>query len=232
MKKCLVVVITQSVVIGFKALINSIRAHTKDFNEPVVCVNINLEDKDIEECQDIYSNISFVQPIQEKYNKLPKHAPALKNAFFKLELFRMAQDYDHILYVDTDIIFVKSIQPLLDMPLSTELTLCYHPRYKEYNTGVMLLPKLSHKPYEHMMDALKTMRRAWLGDQSVVNKVINKKLLSVTQLNRKWNTTKRQIVDGRIKNYCGVHFVGRKPFNGGEGGRYKTLEDLWWEYAK
>ena len=81
------------------------------------------------------------------------------------------------------------------------------------------------------MSSLKTMKRAWLGDQSVINEVINKKLVSVTQLNCKWNTTKRQIVDGRIKNYCGIHFVGSKPWVGDDT-KFKHLEDLWWEYAK
>ncbi len=230
--KCVCVVLDKPFMIGFKAMINSILRHTEGFDEKILCIDIDLDESDRESCKEIYSNIQFVQPILENYNKLPKHAPALKNAFFKLEIFRLAKTYDRILYVDTDIIFVKSIQPLLDMPLRTELTICYHPKYKEHNTGLMLLPKLSEKPYDSMMDALKSMKRAWLGDQAVINKLIRKKLLSVTQLNRKWNTTKRQIVDGRIKNYFGIHMVGKKPWNGGEGGRYKTLEDLWWEYAK
>ena len=82
-----------------------------------------------------------------------------------------------------------------------------------------------------MMNQLKTMPKAWLGDQAVINKAIGKKIVSVLPLNNKWNTTKRQIVDGRMKNYHSCHFVGRKPWVGDDK-KFKHLEDLWWSYAK
>jgi len=232
MKRCFAVVMDKKVKVGFRALMNSIFRNTPGFAEHIVCININLTPRDQNEIRGIYSDIEFVDVKYENYKKFPKHAPALNRAFYKLDLFNLAKDYNRILYVDTDIIFLDSIQPLIELPMSEELGLCYHRRHDDYNTGVMLIQNISQKPYEYLIGKLLSMKRAWLGDQTVIREAINDNIFSIHVLNNKWNTTKRQALDGRVKNYCGLHFVGKKPYAGGEGGRYKELEDLWREYVK
>lgn len=213
---------------GFKAMITSILRHTIEFKENFVCIDLGLTQKDKNECLLIHPNLQFVPTSRKHYRKVPIHAPALSNAFHKLEIFRLAQLYDRVLFIDCDIVFVDSIQPLLNIVPETDLAAVYHASQHEYNTGVMVLRRLTPNPYKKIMKLLKTEERAWLGDQTIIKKAINKKIISVSQLDHKWNVTKRQVLRKSTK-FVGLHFVGKKPWKGGEPG-YEDIESIWHSY--
>jgi hypothetical protein len=126
-------------------------------------------------------------------------------------------------------VFTDSIAPLLKQQSSANLSAVHHPKHHQYNTGLMLLPKLGREPYRRIIGLVKTMKKAWLADQSVIIQAIADKAISVSKLEAKWNVTKRQ-ARNEGKRYVGLHFVGKKPWNGGEKG-YEKIEQVWHKYA-
>ena len=56
---------------GFEATMNSILQNTKGFDEPIICINIDLSQGDKDACKGIYDNVTFVDPIWENYKQLP-----------------------------------------------------------------------------------------------------------------------------------------------------------------
>jgi lipopolysaccharide biosynthesis glycosyltransferase len=215
---------------GYKAMMNSILRHTDNFSEHILCLDLDLTEEDRSVCRDIYEGIEFIKPLYENYKRLPTHAPALKNAFYKLEVFRLAQNYDRLLFLDCDIVFVESIDPLLNKRTPAQFAAAYHPKFNQFNTGVMLLSRLDDKPYRGVMSLVRTMKKAWLGDQTVIHIAIGKKMFSVSRIPRRWNVTKRQVLHDNVP-YAGLHFVAKKPWLGGEKG-YERIEKVWHKYAK
>ena len=130
MKRCFAVVMDKKVKLGYRALMNSLLRHTTDFSESVVCLSIDLDTNDQQDIQEIYDDVQFIDVTHKNYKKLPTHAPALRKAFYKLDLFKLAREYERITYVDTDIIFLKSIRPLLDAHINEEIGVCYHKKQR------------------------------------------------------------------------------------------------------
>lgn len=228
--KAIVVALTNDFVVGFKAMLNSVLLHTPNFNETIICLDIGLTEYSRQECLKLYFNIHFVKPDLENYINLPSHLKPLKNAFYKLEIFKMAQDYDRLLFIDSDIIFIDSIQDLLDMSPKEELTICYHQVNGSYNSGLFVLNKLSDKIYPYAISLLNSTQHANLADQTIITELIKNNIITTNILSNKWNTTKRHIKNNQKKCYIGIHFVGAKPWNGGEKG-YEEIEKIWLKYS-
>jgi lipopolysaccharide biosynthesis glycosyltransferase len=218
--------ISKDFIPGFRALVNSIKMHTKGFDGEFLCLDIDLDEADRKTCQEI-CKCQFINPARNNYQKLPPHAPALRNAFFKLDFFKEAQRYDKLLLVDSDIIFLDSIQELLDHKPVAEVELVYHASHQEYNTGLILFNRLPITTYRQMIKLMSEMRDAHLADQTVIMKAIQKNIFSFRRLPSKWNTTKRHALQrqGQPRDYTGLHFVGKKPWKGGEEG-YEDLEEV------
>lgn len=229
-KTCIATVVNKRFVPGFRAMMNSVLTHTKNLSERVICVDLDLEQEDHQACKEIYSNINFVKPHMDNYTKLPEHAKALKCAFYKLDLFKLARDYDRMLFLDSDMVFVQSIQPLLDLIPEVDMSLCYHKGARQYNTGLMLFGKLEHKVYDKIIQLLKKMKRAWLADQSVITQAMKNQTFTSDHLPHKWNMTKRDVLKKKKTDYIGLHYVGKKPWLGGEKG-YAKIEKIWHEYS-
>jgi len=228
-KKVCCIALNSGFMPGFKAMMNSVLRHT-EFLEHIVCIDLELTEEDRVTCRKVYDDIEFIEPLYENYKRLPKHAPALKNAFYKLEVFRLAQNYDRLLFLDCDMIFVESIHPLLNKIPKAQFAAAYHHRHRQYNTGIMLLPRLSETPYRGIMKIVRTRKKAWLGDQTVIEGAIENKVISVDRIPQKWNVTKRQVLEQKT-TYSGLHFVAKKPWDGGEKG-YEEIEKVWHQYAK
>lgn len=226
--RAFVIVLNKEFIPGFKALFNSIKRNTPEFSEDVICISLDLVEKEKEECLKTYDRITFTEPIWDNYQKLPQSAAALKNAFYKLEVFRLAQDYEHLLFMDCDIICISSIHHLINRKPKSELMIV-HEAAGRFNSGVMVLNKLKPEKYEGIIKILREVKEAHLGDQSIIEFAAKKRLISVEELARKWNTTKRNVLWG-CKGYHVIHFVGRKPWCGGEKG-YEKIEKIWFEYS-
>lgn len=230
MRTALAVVVNHEFVIGYKAMLNSVLTHTQGFDLPVVCVDLDLTEDDRQEMLALYPETSFAKPIEANYNKLPSHAKALRNAFYKVEVLRIAQKYERTVFVDCDIVFIDSIYGLLMTDMRSDIAVCpIIGRPHEVNTGVMVFRKLAPDRYQKVIDMMKLMKRAHLADQPVIINAITKRILSYQKLHNKWNTTKREAKKGR-KGFIGLHFVGKKPWNGGEPG-YEHLEKIWQKYS-
>ena len=230
--KCICAAVSKDFLPGFRAMVNSITIHTKDFAETLLCLDIDLKEEHRSQCRKIYPQCQFIKPDKSQYQRLPKHTRPLRNAFFKLECFKIAQGYEQMLFIDSDIIFLDSIQELLDTKPTSNVGLSFHTACREYNTGLILFDKLPTIIYDKVIELLQTMKNAHLADQTVIMTAIKKNIFSVSRLPRKWNTTKRQAKKrkGKPRNYVGLHFVGKKPWKGGEKG-YEDFEELWRKYA-
>ena len=229
MKKTLLTLLSKSFLPGFKATLNSILKNTIDFNEQIICLDMDLDDEDRAFCTNLYGNLIFETPIKENYGYTPISAVALKNSFYKLECFRIARNYDYCLMFDSDMVFIKSIKELIDIKPKHDLMLAYHPEYKEFNSGLLILNNIGLCKYQVLIDFMKSMKNAHLGDQTVITQAISKGKLRVSNLDNKWNTTKRQVKLFSHTDYVGLHFVGKKPWNGGEAG-YEKIESIWHQY--
>jgi len=233
MKTCVFTAVSQSFLPGFHAMMNSILTHTKNFDQEVIVLDIDLDDDSRDECLFTYHNCRFVKPDITKYQKLPKHTPALKSAFFKLEAFKIASQYDKLILIDSDIVFVRPINALLATKPVKDVLMCYHATHDEYNSGLIVFGKLPNTIYRSIINFMRTLDEANLADQTIIMEAIQAKLLSVNKLSCRWNVTKRHLRNDPPKHrfYAGLHFVGLKPWEGGEEG-YEKIEKIWWRYAK
>lgn len=227
MKKALVTLLSKSFLPGFKAAINSIKANTPDFNLPIVCLNIDLDNDDKSECKKCYGDIIFSPINMPVYAKKPISASALQDSFYKLDFFSIAKNYDHSILFDCDMLFLKSISPLINMSFK-KIMMVYHKEYKSFNSGLIVAPQLTNE-YDKLINLMKSMPEAHLGDQSVIVEADKQKIIKFGGLDSIWNVTKRQVKLFGYKNYAGLHFVGKKPWQGGEEG-YKEIEAIWHQY--
>ena len=210
---------------GYQALITSIRTHTTSFNEPVSIIDIDGIDRRAVEA--IYPNCSFIDPIKTNYLDLSAHRPALRNAFCKLEAFRIASN-QRLLFIDSDIIFIESIRPLLELQTNADVSLAYHAKWDAWNTGVMVIE--AKAKYQDLIELMRAMDSAEFADQSVIERAIKQNVIKVAPLDNRWNATKRQIKDG-LTDYASIHFVSKsKPWIGNDPG-FADLEKVWWRYV-
>lgn len=224
------VVLNKDFIPGFQALINSIKAHTDNFNQKILCLNIDLDQNDKRLCLEIWNNIEFVDPIYENYKILPKHSVFLKNAFYKLELFRLASIYDNLVFIDCDIIFLKDMSYLLEKHnFKEDVMMAFYSDHNVYNTGVIILNKIRISIYERAISILRSAKNAKLADQDIIKAMIRKGILKVSRLPIKWNLTKRRVLKGNKTDPTSIHFVGIKPWKGSEPG-YAEIEKIWHAY--
>ncbi len=223
--------------LGYKALISSIFAHTRNFNYPIVILDLGLGKEDKEYCKSIYNNLTFRQVKKSNYTYRPKtKRKRLMNTYYKLDMFRLAIDYNVLIYIDVDIIFTKSIRKLINYKPSKTLSIVNliikREKVDEYNTGLYILNDIKNeKHYSNMINIMRSMEKAGLSDQTVVTKAINTGLLEYELIPQKWNVMKCQITRDNVKDYNSIHFYGSKPWDKRRNPEYKELDKIWWKYA-
>jgi len=228
------IVLDNKYIPGYKAMISSIISHTENFDIPVICWNIDLTKENVSYCKSIYGNIEFRDTDKSKYAVRPNSIPHLKDSFYKFETFRLAKEFNHTLFIDCDIVFLTSIQELLNTKISNKLGICFHGSpWNQYNTGLYIINKDDNLSlYNTCIKKMTSVKNSPLGDQSMIDEDIRKGKLKVDKIPHKWNTTKRQIKDQKQQNYNSIHFVSKKPWEGDGDKAYKELEEIWWNYYK
>ena len=114
-KKVCCITLNPAFMPGFKAMMRSVLEHTDNFSERIVCLDLQLSKEDRRACRGVYPDIEFVEPLHKNYQRLPDHANALRNAFYKLEIFRLARHYNRLLFL----LFAKPLGPVVSCALGS-----------------------------------------------------------------------------------------------------------------
>jgi len=139
------------------------------------------------------------------------------------------EEFERIIYLDSDLIVIKSIDHLF-REVTEDFAACACTPYWEdrFNSGVMVL-KPDKAVFKDLMAKKDTLYTYDGGDQGFLNSYFRK----WRKLDIKYNAGKRIYSEtpehwARIDHHV-IHFVGGKPWLGGEPG-YKALEEMWFSY--
>ena len=136
-------------------------------------------------------------------------------------------EFEKIIFLDSDLIVVKSIDHLFEEVKDEFAATDCTPYFDHiFNSGVMVLTP-SRKRFEDLI-AQKDILESYDGsDQGFLNTYFKDKW---TKLDIKYNSGKRIFALQREKwdqiDKHIIHFVGKKPWLGGEEG-YEELEKIW-----
>lgn len=148
--------------------------------------------------------------------------PYWNETFFKLRLFEMEQ-YDKLLYIDSDMIVLDNLDHLFNCE---HITACQGGKliygWEDINSGLMLIEPDSRE-FRAMMDLIpmiceyKIKKNCGFGDQDVIShyyKHINRKWEGENRLDERYNANIRCIhelcVHFGYENIKVIHFVGTK----------------------
>ena len=152
-----------------------------------------------------------------------------KYTYTKLHVFGY-DEFDKIIFLDSDLIVVKSIDHLFK-----EVEDCFAAAdctpYFDYifNSGVMVITP-SRKVFKDMMVKKDILGSYDGSDQGFLNEYFKN---NWKKLDIKYNSGKRIFSEkpelwDKIDKHV-IHFVGTKPWLGGEKG-YEPLEKIWFDY--
>ena len=114
-----------------------------------VCVTIDVSRRD----RDLLAQLAEVVEIEKIPSPLYVSNPRYRDVFTKLRIWQLAM-YSKVVYIDTDVIVVKNMDELFDLP---EWSVPMDAEQDRFSTGMMVLePKL--KTFDDMMTKLKETR--------------------------------------------------------------------------
>ena len=167
-----------------------------------------------------------------------------KKAFYKLLLFGMVE-YDKILFVDSDVLCLGDIQMLLygynNMDSyaakddGVQLDNKYNSEFMRINSGVMVVNRIMIRPdvFTEIMSIARENISYDGGDQGVINEYLYRNNVSFGYLPQIYNTLKRIYHHHKelwVKIHEDIrllHYVGAKPWAGGDEENYAELNRLW-----
>ena len=167
-----------------------------------------------------------------------------KKAFYKLLLFGMVE-YDKILFVDSDVLCLGDIQMLLygynNMDFyaakddGVQLDNKYNSEFMRINSGVMVVNRIMIRPdvFTEIMSIARENISYDGGDQGVINEYLYRNNVSFGYLPQIYNTLKRIYHHHKelwVKIHEDIrllHYVGAKPWAGGDEENYAELNRLW-----
>jgi alpha-N-acetylglucosamine transferase len=148
--------------------------------------------------------------------------------YTKLHIFNY-DEFDRIIFLDSDLVVIKNIDHLFETNFQNIAACDCTPFSKTiFNSGVLII-KPDRKIFQDMMNKKDTLRTYDGGDQGFLNSYF----AEWTKLDIKYNSGKRifsrtpdqwKTIDKHV-----IHFVGQKPWLGGEPG-YAELEKIWFDY--
>ena len=168
-------------------------------------------------------NFDFILNQELKY---PNFNSKVHGAFERYALYDLLNDYDRILYVDTDIIIKKNSPNIFNIVPENQLGV-YHesddfdlnyfinllkPKYnfrgitRYFNSGVLVVSKI-HKPLFDMQkveEFFKNVTKNTLADQDYLNIYTYVNNIPVYSLSYKFNYLIRPFI---LKNFDSAHFV-------------------------
>lgn len=172
-----------------------------------------------------------VEKIDSIHAGIGENKPRLTDftyTYTKLHIFGY-ETFDKIIFLDSDLIVVKSIDHLFEQ-VTEDFAACAQTPYYEhlFNSGVMVItPK--KETFQDLMEKKDILESVDGSDQGFLNSYFT----NWKKMDIKYNAGKRIYSDTpehwkQIDHHV-IHFVGGKPWLGGEKG-YEALEDLWFRY--
>jgi alpha-N-acetylglucosamine transferase len=214
---------------GTICLYKSIRDKT---DYPLIAMTYDVSKENIAALMDMGITCREVEKIESVNAGIGDNEVRLddfKYTYTKLHVFGY-EAFDRIIFLDSDLIVVQGIDHLFE-DIDNNFAACDCTPYFDhiFNSGVMVI-KPSMKILEDMM-AKKDKLASYDGsDQGFLNEYFKNKW---EKLDIKYNSGKRIFSDQREKwdniDKHVIHFVGGKPWLGGEKG-YEELEKIWFEY--
>jgi alpha-N-acetylglucosamine transferase len=150
--------------------------------------------------------------------------------YTKLHIFRF-DEFEKIIFLDSDLIVTKSIDHLFD-EVKEDFAACDCTPYYEhiFNSGVMVI-----RPDKNVFNDLMSKKDILPSYDGSDQGFLNSYFKNWKKLDIKYNSGKRIYSEKRpmwdqIDKHV-IHFVGNKPWLGGEKG-YEELENLWFSYYR
>ncbi|WP_319409711.1 glycosyltransferase [uncultured Desulfosarcina sp.] len=198
---------------------------------PLIAMTCELSDEGKKRLTDFGIICRPVKKIVSAKAGIGDNKPRLNDFTYTYTKFHIFSydDYEKIIYLDSDLIVVKSIDHLF-FEETDDFAACACTPYWEdrFNSGVMVI-RPDRAIYEDMMAQKDTLFTYDGGDQGFLNSYFK----NWKKLDIKYNAGKRIYSETpehweKIDHHV-IHFVGGKPWLGGEEG-YEELERLWFDY--
>ena len=213
---------------GAICMFKSLRDKTK---YPLIAMTLDISDLKQKRLIDHGILCRNVEKIESVKAGIGNNKPRLDDftyTYTKLHAFNYTE-YDKVIFLDSDLIVVKSIDHLFE-EVKNDFAACACTPYWEdrFNSGVMVIrPK--RKVFNDLMAQKDSLSTYDGSDQGFLNSFFP----DWEKLNIKYNAGKRIFSETRehwdkIDHHV-IHFVGKKPWLGGEAG-YEEIEAKWFEY--
>lgn len=213
---------------GAICMYKSLREKTK---YPLIAMTLEISDASRNRLTKLGIQLNEVEKIDSVRAGIGDNKPRLEDftyTYTKLHTFRF-DEYDKIIFLDSDLIVTKSIDHLFEN-VGSDFAACACTPYWEdiFNSGVMVI-KPDKVVFEDLMIKKNILPTYDGSDQGFLNSYFKE----WQKLDIKYNAGKRIYSEQREKwdqiDKHVIHFVGDKPWLGGEKG-YEELEELWHHY--
>ena len=198
---------------------------------PLIAMTCQLSDDGAKRLSDMGIVCIPVSKIESVKAGIGDNKPRLRDftyTYTKFHIFSYAE-YERIIYLDSDLIVLKSIDHLF-YDVTDDFAACACTPYWEdrFNSGMMVI-RPDRAVFEDMMSKKDTLYTYDGGDQGFLNSYFK----TWKKLDIKYNAGKRiysetpehwAMIDHHV-----IHYVGGKPWLGGESG-YEDLEAIWFAY--
>ena len=215
MKIAIVFLCDQKFKIGLDVLFHSIKKRNNLDN-----IDKILFSDDIKE----YRDFSIININKDIYKDIPITNQRFLKTYYKLECFRL-NNYDRIIYIDTDMICLGNIKYLFSKELNeynfyAALDNGIGLNKERINSGIFVInnPLLNEKTFNEMINLAIQGESYDGGDQGIINQYIFNKKIKIGILPMKYNVLKRiykyhpKIWSEVREDIRMIHFVGQKPW--------------------
>lgn len=237
---------------GVIALYKSIKKQHPEFNNDFKIVYhqqycpLNQDSKN--KLLSLYNNFIFQEATLDEFkitNMKIKH-PRFNYACL-LSLYAFNQpNYDKVLFLDSDLIFIKPFNYILDIDADFIGVKDNNRKYQvnkkiiktnkmEVNVGLLIINKKynNQETFNKLIQIMHSKNIVKLPDQEVINNFFNNKeiLFLPLEYNRQVREfyPNNKIQDFKNNNDICLHFCGPKPWHGGIP-KISLMEKIWWEY--
>ena len=214
---------------GTICLFKSLRDKT---NYPLIAMTYEISKENINKLTDmgiICRQVEIIESINAGIGENKIRLDDFLYTYTKLHIFSY-EEFDKIIFLDSDLIVIKSIDHLFK-DIDKDFAACDCTPYFEhiFNSGVMVI-KPAKKLFQDMLIKKDILPSYDGSDQGFLNEYFKN---NWEKLNIKYNCGKRIYSNqkemwDKIDKHV-IHFVGTKPWLGGEKG-YEELEKIWFEY--
>jgi len=212
--KAIVAALTENYVPGLNAMLKSFFTFNK-FEGDIIIYKLNDFKINLP-----YSNIKTINLFNYKtdINYKVTHSTFNKdyNANSRIEIFKL--DYDSIIFIDSDIIFKRSIEEILNLNEglyacnTSDTHLKSMNRENYFDAGFLIINKkyLNNSIYEELKKF--SFSRKWQDEEEMLNEFFKKEVIL---LPKKYNMLSHEITPEKLEDASIIQYVGEvKPWQG------------------